>query len=330
MPILFQDSDRSFLLQTPRSTMRLRFIRNSTFRFTSSGVGKSTRQTWAICGHQIGWLFRQVPWARRKRVARSSSSRVADFRARRFPRIRSDGWATGRFTAAGAALQRASHPFRQPALSGLPATYVESDDQADTLDIDLADELTGVRVTLSYTDYRDFDAIARSMRIHNGGRHAVQLLNAASASVDLHNHPLDVIHLPGGWARERHIYRQRVAPGGRFATESRRSTSSHQQHPFLALLDPDAGETFGEVFGFSLVYSGNFSASVKADQFSRPRIRSVSILTNFPGISNPARLSELRKPCWCIPRKVWAECCALSRSFTAMFPLSNSHFAWLS
>ena len=49
----------------------------------------------------------------------------------------------------------------KPKLPGLPATYVEADDEADTLLVRLRDEKTGVELVLSYTIFRDFDAIAR-------------------------------------------------------------------------------------------------------------------------------------------------------------------------
>jgi len=53
----------------------------------------------------------------------------------------------------------------KPRLPGLPSTYVESDDEAETLEIDLVDTLTGLTVTLFYSVFRNFDAITRSVRI---------------------------------------------------------------------------------------------------------------------------------------------------------------------
>lgn len=161
----------------------------------------------------------------------------------------------------------------KPALPGLPATYVESPEEAETLELDLADERTGLRVTLFYTVFRDFDAIARSVRVHNAGTQPLQIAGIASASVDFSNRPLDLIHLSGAWARERHVQRQRLLQGERVSVGSRRGASSHQAHPFLALLEPEAGETHGEVFGLSLVYSGDFSASAEVDPFLRPRVQ---------------------------------------------------------
>ena len=55
----------------------------------------------------------------------------------------------------------------RPEGDGLPTTYVESDDEADTLEVVLADARSGLRVELSYTIFRDRPVIARSARIQN-------------------------------------------------------------------------------------------------------------------------------------------------------------------
>ena len=69
------------------------------------------------------------------------------------------------------------------------------------------------------------------------------------------------MHLSGAWGRERHI-EKRPLRSGMQAIESRRGASSHQQNPFAALVSKNVDEEQGEVFAFSLVYSGNFIAQV--------------------------------------------------------------------
>ena len=52
-------------------------------------------------------------------------------------------------------------------------------------------------------------------------------------------------------------------------------------NPFFALLSEDANEDHGEVFGFSLVYSGSFVGEVEVDQF----IQLACIWALIPSIS---------------------------------------------
>src|SRR5690606_38988771 len=49
-------------------------------------------------------------------------------------------------------------------------------------------------------------------------------------------------------------------------------TSSAQQNPFLALKRPETTEHQGEVYGMSLVYSGNFLAQVEVDHYDVTRL----------------------------------------------------------
>lgn len=159
----------------------------------------------------------------------------------------------------------------KPKLAGLPATYVENDTEATTLRLQLADSLTGLEVVLSYTVYEALDAMTRSVCFRNAGRENLKLLRALSVNVDFPDADFDLLHLPGAWARERHPER-RPLPAGVFAVASRRGASSHQHNPFLALLRPEATEESGEVYGFNLVYSGNFLAQVEVDQYRIARV----------------------------------------------------------
>jgi len=158
----------------------------------------------------------------------------------------------------------------KPGLEGLPATYIESEDEAETLEIEMVDELIGLKVFLTYTAFTNFDAITRTVRFENRGKEPLKLLRALSMSIDFENDDYEMLQLSGAWARERHIEKRALMPGMQ-SIESRRGASSHQQNPFMALMSPGADEDYGDVFGFSLVYSGNFLAGVEVDQFHSAR-----------------------------------------------------------
>ena len=160
--------------------------------------------------------------------------------------------------------------FGKPALAGLPATYVESASEAETLAITLADEASGLQVVLTYTVFAGRDVIARSACIVNAGRTPVTLRRALSVTVDFSHHKLDFIRLPGAWGRERWVERDRLHSGGQ-TIGSRRGASSHQDHPFFALVSPGTTEEHGSAYGFSLVYSGNHFGEADVDPFFQTR-----------------------------------------------------------
>ena len=156
----------------------------------------------------------------------------------------------------------------KPKLPGLPAAYVENDDEAETLTVKLVDDLTGLEYDLLYTIYRDRDVIARSVRVVNKGKESVHLEKAASMQMDLVGRDLEAITLPGAHVNERHPQRSRLTQG-RHVFESRRGTSSHQMNPFVALVDPKTDEFSGDAWGLALVYSGNHEFELEKDQLDQ-------------------------------------------------------------
>ncbi len=156
-------------------------------------------------------------------------------------------------------------------LEGLPATYVEDDSEAETLEIIMWDNWRGLDVILSYTIFRDCDAITRSVRFVNHGKEPLFLDRAMSLSLDYPDADWESIQLSGSWARERSVVTKKLEPGVT-AVSSMRGNSSHQHNPFLALKRKNATEHAGEVCGFSLVYSGNFLAQAEVDNYNVLRV----------------------------------------------------------
>ncbi len=159
----------------------------------------------------------------------------------------------------------------KPEMEGLPATFTKTDDEAQTLEITLQDDVTGLLIHLVYTVFNSFDVLTRSVRLVNGGRQKLELLRCLSTSVDFPGFSGEVLHLPGRWGQERMVSKQGINQG-MFSIESRRGTSSHQHNPFLALVSPNTTETSGEVYGFNLVYSGNFLGFAEVDQYNTTRV----------------------------------------------------------
>ena len=155
-------------------------------------------------------------------------------------------------------------------LEGLPATYVEQEEEADTLEIVLRDSLKNLKVILMYCAYQQLDVITRAVKVINEGTDTVVLEKVMSANVDYETSEYDMIQLPGAWGRERHMERNPLRSGIQ-SIESRRGASSAQMNPFFALVGKQTNEEYGEAYGYNLVYSGNFSAGVEVDQLFKSR-----------------------------------------------------------
>ena len=160
----------------------------------------------------------------------------------------------------------------KPKLEGLPATYVEHDDEANTLHIHVYDELLHVWATLQYTLYEKRPVLCRSVKVENAGSDTLVLDGLASLNLDLPDAGYDLIELTGAWARERSIKVQPLHEGIQ-SIYSLRGHSSHNFNPFLGLKRKETTETQGEALGFTLVYSGNFLAQVDVDTYNTARVQ---------------------------------------------------------
>ncbi|MFD1773972.1 alpha-galactosidase [Paenibacillus rhizophilus] len=159
----------------------------------------------------------------------------------------------------------------KPKLKGLPSTYVEDDNEAETLEIIMEDRMLGLTATLAYSLYADRDVITRSVQFDNQGSQNLKILRALSTSVDFRDDEFELITLYGAHINEKNIERRRIVPGIQMV-DSCRGASSPQQAPFLALVRKGTDEDQGEVYAFNLVYSGNFTAQVQVDPYRNTRV----------------------------------------------------------
>ncbi len=155
-------------------------------------------------------------------------------------------------------------------LEGLPATW-GSEEDTETLELVLTDKVLNVKAVLSYSIFEGIDAVVRSVKLYNESAEPVFIDRIMSASMDMDNKEYDKILLNGSWARERHINRTPVNYGVQ-SMSSTRGEEGHQTHPFMALLDKNATDDTGDVYGINLIYSGNFLTLADRGQFDNVRL----------------------------------------------------------
>jgi alpha-galactosidase len=190
---------------------------------------------------------------------------TSDYREPAFVLKHESGSRTSHFTYKGFRLEKG-----KPALDGLPTTYVEDEGEAETLTVTLEDSAAMLEMDILYTVYHERDAIVRSVQLRNLGSEPVVIERLLSAAVDLPHSDFEFLHLHGAWIRERHLACQPLRKGLQ-SIDSKKGVSSSNHNPFFALKSLDASESQGEVYGFSLVYSGNFFGGVEVDAYDTSR-----------------------------------------------------------
>lgn len=159
----------------------------------------------------------------------------------------------------------------KPSLSPLPHTYLNGESEADTLEILAEDALTHARVTLIYTAFNKLDVITRSVRVENGGDAPFDIERIFSACLDLPSMDFDLITLYGRHNKER-CREERPLAHGVQGISSMRGVSGHSQNPFAVLARQGYSEEHGDIYGFGLVYSGNFEFSAECDYSGTSRV----------------------------------------------------------
>ncbi len=158
---------------------------------------------------------------------------------------------------------------QKPRVPGLPMTF-SAPDESETLEIVCSDPVAGIKVHLYYTIFRDLNIITRHQRMENTGNTAIRLRNVQSLSLELPARDYELLTLYGCHAKEANQSRALLHQGVQ-RIGSCYGSSSPRHQPFFALLQPGTAEQTGEVYGFQLIYSGNFSAAVEKDTFGQVR-----------------------------------------------------------
>lgn len=143
---------------------------------------------------------------------------------------------------------------------------------AYTLEVILSDSRTGIKVKLLFGVLPELDVITRCAAVKNMGNRTVYLNKVNSMSLDFLTGSYDLIHFHGRHAMERNFERIPVISGTQ-SFGSLRGTSSHQHNPFFILADRETTEDFGNCYGVSFLYSGNFKFEVERDQYSQTRVQ---------------------------------------------------------
>lgn len=156
-------------------------------------------------------------------------------------------------------------------LDGLPQSFSSERDASESLIIRLVDDYSGLELQLNYSIFEGLSLITRSAIYYGSEKETVYLDRAMSSALDLPDHRFELISSYGAWAREMQMERNPLIHGIH-EISSRRGTSSHNHNPFIALARPETTEQQGEVYGFNLLYSGNFVNRIEVDSLNRTRL----------------------------------------------------------
>ncbi len=155
-------------------------------------------------------------------------------------------------------------------LRDLPSIRATKKD-CETLEITLQAQENHVKLIYSLTIFKGFDVISKSFKIINEGEEDLHLLRAFSLELDLLSSSYTLNHFDGVWANERNWNKNPLVQGEQ-RISSNYGRSSHEENPFVFLSSNGSTMTTGEIIGFNLIYSGNFTFRTFSDYSKSLRI----------------------------------------------------------
>ena len=152
---------------------------------------------------------------------------------------------------------------------GLPH-FKDEENKGETLHIVLKDTHKEIYLHVYYSVLEDYPIIFKNQTLENKDEN-IFLNKAHTFNLDILRDDLELIHFPGEWSFERKVCREPINRGIK-KISSNTGRSSHEENPFIYVLDKKANEKEGEVYSFSLVYSGNFAFELETDRYGSTRV----------------------------------------------------------
>lgn len=268
--IYFAQEEKIFYLETDNTSYVMRLLPNGWLTHVHYGkkVGRDDFHYYELFANQC---FSPLIWQEGKMCSSDTVAKEyaafgrGDLRGASFAAAGENGRSIGE-------LYYVNHEIRSGKVlfAGMPQLDAKPE-EADTLIITLRDEVSGCETDLYYSVFEKEDIISRRTVVRNVTAKTVQLENAASAMMDLESAEYDFVTLAGAWGRERYVERQPLRMGT-MSVDSRRGASSHALNPFAALAKKNTDDKQGEVYGFSLIYSADFSIRVEVSAYNNLRL----------------------------------------------------------
>lgn len=140
-----------------------------------------------------------------------------------------------------------------------------------TLKVVFKDKHYGLKLSLIYEIFNDFDIIKRYSKLENESKFDTEIERFYSAQFNLPDEsPYKFKNTNGAWGAE-FLETETTLEGGCLVFESRRGATGHNTSPYF-IAHQNANEESADVFFASLLYSGSFKVVASRDVFCKTRV----------------------------------------------------------
>lgn len=153
----------------------------------------------------------------------------------------------------------------------LPHAKIQNCKEVETLEITLKDVRSEVYLILYYSIFNNLNILIRNSKIINKEKQDITLLKLASTELDLIYGDYELISTYGTWSKDRQLEVSKISHSKQIISDNHGGRGFYH-NPAIIIKEKDTNLFNGNAYGFELIYSGNFSFEVSADEFNQTRV----------------------------------------------------------
>ena len=156
-------------------------------------------------------------------------------------------------------------------IENLPHARIGTKKNVQTLEVVLKDIRSNVFLSLYYSIFDDMNVLIRNCKVFNGENEDINLIKAASLELDLFGEDYTLISTHGTWSMDR-LIEETPINHNKIVVSDNHGARGFYHNPAIMIKENEATYKSGDVYGLSLIYSGNFSFEVGQDDLNQTRI----------------------------------------------------------
>lgn len=159
----------------------------------------------------------------------------------------------------------------KPELIDLPHARIGTSKRVQTLVVTCKDVRSNVFVDLYYSIFEDMNVLVRNCRVFNAENKDIEVTKASSLELDLFGEDYTLISTHGTWSMDR-LIEETPINHNKVIVSDNHGARGFYHNPSIMVKENEATYNSGNVFGLSLIYSGNFSFEIGQDDLNQTRI----------------------------------------------------------
>ena len=153
----------------------------------------------------------------------------------------------------------------------LPHTRFNSKEDGETLIVTLKDVKEEIYLDLYYVIFRNLNVLVRFAKLINKTGKDIKINRISSFELNTPNDDYEIISLHGQWADDREIESTKITHSN-LVVEDNRGARGFKQNPSVIVKNKNTSLDYGECYGISLVYSGDFKIEARLDEYDNLKL----------------------------------------------------------